>query len=213
MLEARTRRGALLGLAMIAVAGLGWRPGTAEAATGGARPEAFVSDFAGSVLAALRDPSLAPAQRLRAVDAVVIRGLDLDRIARIALGRHWKLAAEAERQEFAALFKAYVLTSYGRRFEAYADRRLRVATAAPAGEDVTVESYLEGGASPVRLDWRLARSGDGWRVLDVMVEGVSLLLTYRNEFAAVIEKGGGHVSALLGELRTRVAEQRAQIAS
>jgi phospholipid transport system substrate-binding protein len=78
---------------------------------------------------------------------------------------------------------------------------------------VTVESYLEGGASPVRLDWRLARSGDGWRVLDVMVEGVSLLLTYRNEFAAVIEKGGGHVSALLGELRTRVAEQRAQIAS
>jgi phospholipid transport system substrate-binding protein len=212
MLETTTRRGALWGLATIGVASLGWPPGAVAAAADGEGPEAFVRDFAGQVLALLRDPSLAPAKRLRAVDALVVRGLDLDRIARIALGRHWKLAAEAERQEFAALFKAYVLTSYGRRFEAYADRRLRVAAAVPTGDDVSVESYLEGGTSPVRLDWRLARSGDGWCVLDVMVEGVSLLLTYRNEFATVIERGGGQVAALLGELRTRVAQQRAQLA-
>ena len=61
-------------------------------------------------------------------------------------------------------------------------------------EDVTVESYVEGGATPIRLDWRLTAIDDGWRVLDVMVEGVSLLLTYRNEFATVIERSGGRLA-------------------
>jgi hypothetical protein len=77
MLEARTRRAALMGLGVLGVAGLGWPLGAAaQAARGAARPEAFVSDFAGQVLTALRDPSLAPAERLRAVDALVIRDLD-----------------------------------------------------------------------------------------------------------------------------------------
>jgi phospholipid transport system substrate-binding protein len=134
--------------------------------------------------------------------------MDLDRIARLTLGRYWKSAAEPERREFAMLFKASVLASYSRRFDAYADRRLRVAGATPAsGGDIMVESWLEGGASPVRLDWRLEPAGQGWRVLDIVVEGVSLLLTYRNEFAAVIEKGGS-VAALLDELRARVGTAR-----
>jgi phospholipid transport system substrate-binding protein len=110
------------------------------------------------------------------------------------------------------LFKAYVLASYARRFDGYADRKLRVVGAAPAGEGTLVESYLEGGAAPVRLDWRVAPAGDGWRVLDVVAEGVSLLVTYRGEFAAVIERSGGRLSGLIGELRARVAAERAPIA-
>jgi phospholipid transport system substrate-binding protein len=185
----------------VAVAGVG---GSDAARAGIGAPQAgeFVGRFADKVLTALRDRSLTQEQRLRTVDALVTENLDLDRIARIALGRYWRAAAEAERQEFAALFKASVLASYSRRFEEYADRRLRVAGASPAGEDVMVESYLEGAATPIRLDWRLEHGDQGWQVLDVMVEGVSLLITYRNEFAAVIERGGG-MAALLGELRRR----------
>jgi phospholipid transport system substrate-binding protein len=215
MVEASTRRGVLAVLAVAAVlatgaARLGWAA-AAEVVAGS--PGRFVQDFADRVLAALRDPSLTPEQRLRRVDALVVEGFDLDRVARIALGRYWKAADEAQRREFTALFRAYMLTSYGRRFSEYGDRRLRVVAAAPAGEgDATVETYVEGGATPIRLDWRLARAGDGWRALDLTVEGVSLLLTYRNEFAAVIERSGGGLSGLIGELRTRVAAERAQLA-
>ena len=60
-----------------------------------------------------------------------------------------------------------------------------------------VGSLVEGGATPIRLDWRLTPAGEGWRVLDVAVEGVSLLVTFRNEFAAVIERNGGQVEGLL----------------
>ena len=212
MAGGRTRRGVLVGLtAAAAVTGWAHVGQVAEPDPGG--PEHFVQDFADRVLAALREPSLTPEQRLRRVDALVVEGFDLDRVARVALGRYWKAADEAQRQEFTALFKAYVLTSYGRRFSEYGDQRLRVAAAAPAGgDDATVETHVEGGATSIRIDWRLARAGDGWRVLDLTVEGVSLLLTYRNEFAAVIERSGGGLAGLIGELRTRVAAERAQLA-
>lgn len=208
-----TRRGwgsALGRLALGAVLAVGLAHGPAGAAT---PPEAFVEAFAARVLATLRDGSLAPAQRIAAVDELVTRSFALDRVARIALGRYWRVATPAEQREFSQLFKASVLASYGKRFDAYADRRLRVAGAQPAGEHVSVESYVEGGATPIRLDWRLAEIDGDWRILDVSVEGVSLLVTYRNEFAAVIERGGGQVSALLAELRQRAGAVRTAAAT
>ena len=157
----------------------------------------FVAELAQAIVAALRDPSLPEPKRLDRVDAVTTGAFDLERTARIALGRYWKAAAEAQRREFTSLFRRYVLTSYGRRFRAYADRTFRVTGARPAGEDMVVGSLVEGGPTPIRLDWRLAPAGEGWRVLDVAVEGVSLLVTFRNEFAAVIERHGGQVEGLL----------------
>ena len=202
MADGRTRR------SLIATWALGWlgvatgRVALADD-TGDARR--FVGDLAQSIVTVLRDPSLTPEGRLERVGAVTADAFDLERTARIALGRFWKLASPEQRAEFAGLFRSYVLASYGSRFRDYADRTLRVTGARPADEDVIVESLVEGGATPVRLDWRLARAGQDWLVLDVAVEGVSLLLTYRNEFAAVIERQGGAVAALLDELRRRVA--------
>ena len=171
-----------------------------------------MTDLAAHVVAALRDRSVDEARRLARVDRLTAGAFELDRAARIALGRHWKAAPDAERREFAALFKDYVLTSYGRRFHQFADRTFRVAGVAPAGDDVVVGSLIEGGATPIRLDWRLTATELGWRVLDIVVEGVSLLVTFRNEFAAVIERSGGRLAGLLDELRHRVAAERAQLA-
>ena len=178
-----------------------------------AAPDRFVAGLADRVLTTLADRSEPVEQRLRRVDALVAESFDLARIARIALGRYWRTASETERHEFALLFKAYVLNSYGRRFNAYAQRRLRVAGARPVDGGMAVESYVEGGDTPIRLDWRLSRSDQGWRVLDVAVEGVSLLVTYRNEFATIIERSGGRLTGLVDELRHRVAAERAQLES
>ena len=188
-------------------------PTVAYAGTATGEPAAFIRRFADTALATMRDQSLARAQQIQKLDELIVSGFDLERIGRLALGRYWKAAALDERAEFMTLFKAYVLASYSRRFDEYAGRKLRIAATTPAGEDAIVESYLEGGPAPVRLDWRLSSDAGGWRILDVMVEGVSLLLTYRNEFAAVVEKGGGRVPVLLAELRARVTAERAELAS
>lgn len=199
------RRGALWRLAAILSAPLAVSVVRAPMAGAVPSPEQFVQRFAALILDVISDRSQPSAERMQQVEVMASDRFDLDRIARIALGRYWKSAPDAERQEFSALFKAYVLTSYGRRFDEFADRRLRVVGSAPAGDDTMVESYVEGGSTPVRLDWRLTPSADGWRILDLMVEGVSLVLTYRNEFAALIERSGGQLQGLIAELRSRVA--------
>lgn len=205
---AQGRREILLaGLTLLAVPCL-----TSAARAADPVPERFVAELAAEVIAALKDPALGERARLDRVDALTARAFDLERTARIALGRFWKGASEADRREFARLFKAYVLTSYGRRFHMFADRSFAVIGAKPAQDDVLVESRVEGGATPIRLDWRLVATPAGWRVLDVSVEGVSLLLTFRNEFAAVIERSGGELAGLLDELRHRVAAEQAQLA-
>ena len=178
-------------------------PGLAE---GRSDPAAFVQAFADAVLAKLRDRSLGPEERLQAMNELAEKGFAFDRIARVTLGRHWRSMAEPERLEFGRLFKAAVVRSYGQRFDEYADHSLRVtgaATAGPDGGQMIVTSLVEGGRGAVRLDWRLTPAAGSWQVLDVVVEGVSLTLTYRNEFASVIERGGGDVTALLAELRLR----------
>lgn len=195
------RRAAQLGLVALAVGFGNGQPARAAATS----PTAFVQGFADEVAATLRRRDRSQAERLRAVDGLVADAFALDRIARAALGRYWRAASEVERGEFATLFKASVLASYGRRFDEYADRRVKVAAASPAGEHVMVASQVEGGSTPIRLDWRVVEIGGRWQVLDVVVEGVSLTLTYRNEFAAVIEQRGGTVMALIQELRNRTS--------
>jgi phospholipid transport system substrate-binding protein len=214
MVAGSRRRAVLVGWgATVVVATIGRPAAPAWAEVVDGAPDRFVEALADRVLTALADPAEPATQRLRRVDTLVAGSFDLDRIARIALGRYWRTAPEDQRREFVSLFKAYVLNSYGRRFNDYAQRRLRVAAAKPAGEDVKVESYVEGGGTPIRLDWRLAWTDQGWRVLDVMVEGVSLLLTYRNEFATIIERNDGQVAGLIEELRGRVAAERIQLQS
>lgn len=204
MLSQATRRAVLAGIAVEALLLAGNAPLAAMQGAAAAAPARdHVERFASQVLATIGNTSLDRTSQIARLDGLVVQGFDLDRIARVALGRYWKAAAPEERAEFMALFKAYVLASYSRRFSEFAGRRVRVTGQKPAGEDVSIESYVEGGSSPVRLDWRASRADDGWRILDVSVEGVSLLLTYRNEFASIIERGGGRVSALLVELRAR----------
>lgn len=205
MVASFRRRGALWRLAGILFAPLASGGGRASIADDAISADQFVQVFAAQILEVIGDRSQPQAERMRRVEVVAADRFDLDRIARIALGRYWKTAPDGERQEFSALFKAYVLTSYGRRFDEFAQRRLRVVASTPAGDDTMVESYVEGGSTPIRLDWRLTPSADGWRILDLMVEGVSLVLTYRNEFAALIERGGGQLQELIAELRGRVA--------
>src|SRR4051812_47007435 len=182
------RRALMIGLSLLVT--MPWRGSPTGAAE--VSPERFVAVLAAEVIAALKDPAVSDQARLERVDTLTAAAFDLERTARIALGRFWKGADEAERREFAGLFKAYVLTSYGRRFRMFADRSFTVIGANPAAQDdVLVESRVDGGPTPIRLDWRLTATPTGWRGFGISVEGGSLLLPLPNQFAARVERRGG----------------------
>jgi phospholipid transport system substrate-binding protein len=168
---------------------------------------AFVVAFAAKAVALLGDRKLGPDERARRFEALVRQSFELDTIAQLALGRYWRTASEPQRQAYVERFEQLVLASYAKRLNDYAGQTLEVGEATPSGRDTMVASWIEGGDRPIRIDWRVRGTDAGPRFVDVVVEGVSLLVTHRNELAAVMEKTGS-IDGLIAELDHRL--QRAE---
>lgn len=164
----------------------------------------FVRQFGDEAIAMLRDRAAGEAERRQRFETLMRSGFDLPLVAQLALGRHWRSATGEERSEYVGLFERFVLETYARRLDEYGNQRLRVVGAVPAGQDSMVESWIEGSGEPIRVDWRVRETPAGKRIVDVVIAGVSMLVTQRSEFAAVIERSGG-VAGLIANLRQRIA--------
>ena len=200
----RTRRMiyvmAAFGLVLLATTG----PARAAGGDGLREALAAVDGLGNEAVAILRDAGLEPTARQAALAELVHRRFALQRIGRLALGRHWKGADPADQAAYAALFERYVLATYARLVDFYTDQHLEVADATPVKGGVMVSSQLVG-TRTAAIDWRLVEDGQDWVVVDVVVEGVSMLLTQRTEFASIIERNGGSIRPLLAHLEQRVA--------
>jgi len=96
------------------------------------------------------------------------------------------------------------------RFNAYAGQQLKVGSARPEGDNASVDqsqiALANSNQPPVRVDWRVTGHGNAYKISDVTVEGVSMALTQRQEFASVIQRGGGQLDALLKVLREKTGQ-------
>ncbi len=206
-----SRRGFTRGLAAVAavllLAAAGPRP-AAAVETGD--PAAFVRHFGEQAMAVLADKGLARDQREQTFRGLLTAGFDIKTIGRFVLGRYWRKATEAERAEYGRLYEDLIVATYSRQLSSYAGETLKVeGVRQQDGKSALVTSrFLRAEGKPVQLDWRLLRRGDTWRIVDVVVEGMSMALSQRSEFKAVIGGNGGRVEALLEKLRekTRQAE-------
>jgi len=131
---------------------------------------------------------------------------DVPAISRFVLGNYWRTASEEQRRTFAALFETYVVHAYTVRFNEYGGQQLKVTAARAEGDDsALVQSIIAqpSGAPPLRIDWRVGKTEKGFKINDVVVEGVSMAVTQRQEFSAVIQRNGGEIDALLKLLREK----------
>ncbi len=169
----------------------------------------FVRSFGDQSVALMADNELEPEDRRAGFRRLIVGHFDLSGISRFVLGRHWKRATDAEREEYRQLFEKYVISSVDRKLSSYAGETLEVGVARTKGDTAAVvtSQIVRPTANPVRVDWRLRFSDGDWRIIDMVVEGVSLALTHRNEFDAVIKQGGGQISALLQRLREQSASR------
>jgi phospholipid transport system substrate-binding protein len=131
---------------------------------------------------------------------------DGPRIAQFVLGPYWRRASPAEQQQFLKLFKNYVLVVYSTRLADLNGETFRVRGSRAEAEGVTVstEFFTPGHPAPLRVDWRVMTDGGGLKIADVVVEGISMLVTQRSEFASVIRRHGGSLGGLLAVMRARL---------
>jgi phospholipid transport system substrate-binding protein len=125
-------------------------------------------------------------------------------IARFVLGRYWRSASQEEQQEFLSLFEDYVVFVYGTRFSSLSGETLKIrgSRAAESGVIVATE-MISPGEAPVKIDWRLVADSGVFKINDVVIEGISMMVTQRSEFASVIQRNGGQVSGLLSVMREK----------
>jgi phospholipid transport system substrate-binding protein len=203
------RRPALALPLALGLLALGWR--TAAASPSAAEAQRLIETVSAQVLAILSDPGLGDRQKFDALVALLSEPIDLDLVARLILGRHWRSASDAQRKEYLGLFRDYALANLASKLHLFQGQGFEVTGAIVVGErDALVTSrILNDGQAPLQVDWRLRERDDARLVtIDVIVAGVSLVVTLRSEFGTVIERQG--FDGLLAELRQRIVQTRNQ---
>ncbi|MEL6582348.1 MAG: ABC transporter substrate-binding protein [Pseudomonadota bacterium] len=125
---------------------------------------------------------------------------DMPAIARFSLGIAWREASEAERDAYLDVFDDYIATKYGRQFTRFDGQVMTVTGSLDAGRRGTVvltEFDQNDGSEPVRVDWLFNDRSGSARIVDIVVEGVSLLSSERQEIAARLDEVGGDIDRLV----------------
>jgi phospholipid transport system substrate-binding protein len=169
-------------------------------------PEAgsFITNLATEAIQGVTDKSISDEERVRRFRELLKIKFDVPQIARFVLGRYWRTATPDERDTYTQLFEDYIVQTYADRFHQYNGEGLKVVNATRGqDDDVVVISNIERNGPAVRVEWKLHPEGSTFKIVDVMVEGVSMAVTQRDDFAATIQARGGKVAGLIDALRQK----------
>lgn len=173
----------------------------------------FIQSLGEKAIALLSDKAVVIEKRNQEFRKLFDESFDISAIGRFTLGRYWRGLDDGKRQEFLKLFGEMIVATYSARFTDYSGETFKVSGARSEGDNHALVSVLidRPSAAPVRVDWRVLKNDqDGkLRIVDLVVEGISLSVTQQQEFTSVIQRGGGEIEPLLAVLRERIASPAA----
>src|SRR5215469_11733805 len=177
-----------------------------QPAAAAADPSALINNLGSRALDVL-GKGTPESQRVARFRELLREDFDVPGIARFVLGRYWNTATEEQRAEFVKLFEEYIALAYSTRLAEYTGETFKVTGSRPDADGAIVSSQIirPAGAQPVKVDWRLTGRNGAYKIADVSVDGISMAVTQRSEFASVIQHNGGQVQGLITMLRERTA--------
>jgi len=152
------------------------------------------------VIAILADKATSVEEKKRKVQDVVYGVVDFETLSKLVLARNWSSFSEPQRAEFMTQFKEHLSMTYGRNVENYKNEKVTITGARQeTGGDSTVKTkILRGGPGDILVDYRLRQRDGTWKIIDVIIEGVSLVSNFRSQFQDILSSGGpDHLIALL----------------
>jgi phospholipid transport system substrate-binding protein len=172
-------------------------------------PTEEVKAVVNEVIRILKDPALkAPAQKARRrqmLKATVDRRFDYEEMAKRSLGGSWNTLSAAQRREFVQVFGELLEASYAEKIEKYSDETVNYTGETLEGNFAEVRTQIVRKNDRIPINYRLLNKNP-WMVYDVIIEGVSLVNNYRNQFGRVLQTSS--YNDLINRLKTKVDEQR-----
>ncbi len=162
----------------------------------------FITQMSGNAIGFLDNKDLTQPQKEAEFKKLLSNSFDMKTIGRFALGTYWNTASPKQQAEYQKLFEAMIVRVYSARFNEYNGQKLDVGTVRADGKDMVVTSYIvPPTGSKIRVDWRVRNRDAGYKVVDVIIEGVSMAMTQRSDFSSVIQRGGGDIQVLINHLK------------
>ncbi|WP_333669298.1 ABC transporter substrate-binding protein [Elioraea tepidiphila] len=175
------------------------------------RAAAFI-EAQGKALVAVLDSDAPLPEKRTEVARILREAVDVRGVGQFVLGRHWRTASEAQRNQFLELFEETLVRNLSARFGELQGVTFEVGRAQPRGEEgVSVATTVNRpGQPPVLLDWLVSEASGRPLIVDLVAEGTSLRITQRSEYSAVIQRGGGRLESLLEAMRRQLAQLEAR---
>lgn len=191
-----------LGAAALAVVVVALCAGATAAAD---TPMSAVKGTVDQVLSIVKDPAYksATTERREKLREIIAPHFDFTDMARSAMGYHWRTLSQAQRDQFSNLFTSLLEASYMGKIESYKGQKIDYVKESQDGDLAQVNTKIEQtGSDAVSVDYRLKQSGGMWKVYDVLVDEISLVGNYRNQFNRIMNEKG--YDALIDAIKRKV---------
>lgn len=207
MIERPCRRLLCMVMGLAIAASFGLKPISASAA-GFETPEKMVGDLGAQVIEMLKNPSRA--EREATFRALLLEGVDVDALSRFVLGRFRNDLTPAQAVEYRKLFEDFIVSTYVSRLGLFEGETFNIKSTQRLNDNEVLVSTLVSSpkGNPIRLDWRIRGRQMDYKIIDVIIEGISMAVTQREEFVAIINSNGGRVEALLTQIRAKIVNSR-----
>src|SRR3954453_17875304 len=159
-------------------------------------PDILVDNTAQEVLAIVRqDKDIQGGDKAKILDLVeakILPHFDFTRMTRLAMGKNWSKATPEQQQELVNEFRTLLVRTYSNALSTYSDRTIKVEPlkSIPESDTVVKTKVIQQGQEPIPIDYSMEKTGEGWKVYDVTVAGVSLVTNYRSTFNNQVSDGG-----------------------
>ena len=180
----------------------------ASVAFAAGKPSDVVVTTTDGVIAVLKDASLSKDGKRAKIEEIVYANVDFETLSRLVMARNWKTMTETQQKDFMDQFKKHLSVTYSRNIDNYRNEGVKVmGDREEARGDRTVQTMIvrgDGADANILVDYRLREKDGRWYIIDVIVEGVSLVANFRSQFQDIV--AGGDAQKLIDLLREKNAK-------
>ena len=181
--------------------------GSANAEIDAAKAETFVKEVTTEGIEQIINANIPQAEKDARFAKLFNKALDLDFIGQFVLGRNWRTATPAQREEFIKVYRQLNISTWSKRFDEFKGREFIFKGTSPSNSagQVFVNSVVPmDQGEPAKVVWRVREKGGQYKIVDIIIENVSLAITARNEYTAFIKNNPGGGDALIANLKTKI---------